>query len=84
MAAEGGHFVDFAYKWPRSGHFDWKKILGGTIAIVPPKLFFHFFFLSKWPLFNRLSVFPCIFPILEQCKMGFGQFYLDMEMYGTI
>ena len=35
MAAEGGHFVDFAYKWPRSGHFDWKKILGGTIAIVP-------------------------------------------------
>ena len=24
MAAEGGHFVDFAYKWPRSGHFDWK------------------------------------------------------------
>ena len=51
MAAEGGHFVDFAYKWPRSGHFDWKKILGGTIAIVPPEFFFQFFFSLKMAYF---------------------------------
>ena len=90
MAAEGGHFVDFAYKWPRSGHFEakrsvkisfpksvWKKFS----TLILENKFSHFCFPHTFSNFPYKNQWRKLFALWTNCSQHDGKCLENVEKY---